>query len=93
MVRSKYPIPPPNNRPQLKRVPSKLNQFRSMASRALRYPLPLPNGDAAGTNFAFGGPDNQYIYMEGAVSGTIWRFKAPYPGLIGPGGGRLPAQR
>ena len=38
-------------------------------------------------------PDNQYIYMEGAVSGTIWRFKAPYPGLIGPGGVRLPAQR
>jgi gluconolactonase len=55
--------------------------------------VPLPNGDAAGTNFAFGGPDNQYIYMEGAVSGTIWRFKAPYPGLIGPGGVRLPAQR
>ena len=48
------------------------------------------NGDAAGTNFAFGGPDNQYIYMEGAVSGTVWRFKAPYPGLIGPGGVRLP---
>ena len=55
--------------------------------------VPLPNGDSAGTNFAFGGPDNQYIYMEGAVSGTIWRFKAPYPGLIGPGGVRLPAQR
>ena len=55
--------------------------------------VPLPNGDAAGTNFAFGGPDNQYIYMEGAVSGTIWRFKAPYPGLIGPGGVRLSAQR
>jgi gluconolactonase len=48
--------------------------------------VPLPNGDAAGTNFAFGGPDNQCIYMEGAVSGTIWRFRAPYPGLIGPGG-------
>jgi gluconolactonase len=55
--------------------------------------VPLPNGDAAGTNFAFGGPDNQCIYMEGAVSGTIWRFRAPYPGLIGPGGVRLPAQR
>jgi len=27
--------------------------------------------------------------MEGAVSGTIYRFKAPYPGLIGPGGKRL----
>ena len=39
----------------------------------------LPNGDSAGTNFTFGGSDNQYIYMEGAVSGTIWRFKAPYP--------------
>jgi gluconolactonase len=54
--------------------------------------VPLPNGDAAATNFAFGGPNNQYIYMEGAVSGTVYRFKAPYPGLIGPGGKRLPAQ-
>jgi len=34
----------------------------------------------------------QYIYFEGATSGTFWRFKAPYPGLIGPGGVRLPAQ-
>ena len=55
--------------------------------------VPLPNGDAAGTNFAFGSPDNRYIYMEGAVSGTTWRFKARYPGLIGPGGVRLPPQR
>ena len=54
--------------------------------------VPIPNGDAATTNFAFGGPDNQYIYFEGANSGTFWRFKAPYPGLIGPGGVRLPAQ-
>jgi gluconolactonase len=54
--------------------------------------VPIPNGDAATTNFAFGGPDNQYIYFEGAISGTFWRFKAPYPGLIGPGGVRLPAQ-
>ena len=51
-----------------------------------------PNNDAATTNFAFGGPDNQSIYLEGATSGTFWRFKAPYPGLIGPGGVRLPAQ-
>jgi hypothetical protein len=29
----------------------------------------------------------------GANTGTFWRFKAPYPGLIGPGGVRLPAQR
>ena len=28
----------------------------------------------------------------GATSGTFWRFKAPYPGLIAPGGARLPAQ-
>jgi hypothetical protein len=42
--------------------------------------------------FAFGGPDNQSIYLEGATSGTFWRFKAPYPGLTGPGGVRLPAQ-
>ncbi len=54
--------------------------------------VPIPNRDAATTNFAFGGPDNQYIYFEGAVSGTFWRFKAPYPGLIGPGGVRLQAQ-
>ena len=46
--------------------------------------VPIPNNDAATTNFAFGGPDNQYIYFEGATSGTFWRFKAPYPGLIGP---------
>jgi len=51
-----------------------------------------PNGDASTTNCAFGGPDNQHIYFEGATSGTFWRFKAPYPGLIGPGSVRLPAQ-
>ena len=54
--------------------------------------VPIPNGDLATTNFAFGGPDNQYIYFEGANTGTFWRFKAPYPGLIGPGGVRLAAQ-
>jgi gluconolactonase len=54
--------------------------------------VPIPNGDGATTNFAFGGPNNQYVYFEGATSGTFWRFKAPYPGLIGPGGVRLPAQ-
>jgi hypothetical protein len=48
--------------------------------------VPIPNGDFHTTNFAFGGPDNQYIFMEGASTGTFWRFKAPYPGLIGPGG-------
>lgn len=55
--------------------------------------VPIPNEDLATTNFAFGGPDNQYIYFMGATSGTFWRFKAPYPGLIGPGGVRLPAQK
>jgi hypothetical protein len=50
--------------------------------------VPIPNSDLATTNFAFGGPDNQYIYFEGAISGTFWKFKAPYPGLIGPGGVR-----
>jgi gluconolactonase len=55
--------------------------------------VPIPNEDAATTNFAFGGPDNQYIYVMGASTGTFWRFKAPSPGLIGPGGVRLPAQR
>jgi gluconolactonase len=54
--------------------------------------VPIPNGDVQTTNFAFGGPNNQYIYFEGAVSGTVYRFRAPYPGLIGPGGKRLPAQ-
>ena len=54
--------------------------------------VPIPNGDNATTNFAFGGPDNRDIFLEGAISGTFWRFKAPFPGLIGPGGGRLPAQ-
>jgi sugar lactone lactonase YvrE len=32
--------------------------------------VPIPNNDAATTNFAFGGPDNQYIYFEGATSGS-----------------------
>jgi gluconolactonase len=50
--------------------------------------VPIPNSDLATTNFAFGGPDNQYIYFEGAISGTFWKFRAPYPGLIGPGGVR-----
>ena len=26
-----------------------------------------------------GGPDNQYIYMDGAATGTLWRFNASYP--------------
>ncbi len=54
--------------------------------------VPVPNGDLVTTNFAFGGPDNRDIFLMGAVSGTFWRFKAPNPGLIGPGGTRLPAQ-
>ena len=36
--------------------------------------------------------EKSYIDLEGATSGTFWRFQAPYPGLIGPGGVRLPAQ-
>ena len=51
-----------------------------------------PDGDLSTTNFAFGGPDNRTIILMGANSGTFWRFKAPYPGLIGPGGVRLAAQ-
>ena len=54
--------------------------------------VPVPNGDLATTNFAFGGPDNRDIFLMGAISGTFWRFKAPFPGLIGPGGVRLSAQ-
>src|SRR5262249_54293218 len=33
-----------------------------------------------------------YIDMAGATRGTFWRFRAPYPGLIGPGGVRLSVQ-
>jgi gluconolactonase len=54
--------------------------------------LPVPNGDLATTNFAFTGSDNRDIILMGANTGTFWRFKAPYPGLIGPGGTRLPSQ-
>jgi gluconolactonase len=54
--------------------------------------VPIPNGDLATTNFAFGGADNRDIFFEGAVTGTFWKFKAPFPGLIGPAGARLPAQ-
>jgi hypothetical protein len=54
--------------------------------------VPIPNGDAATANFAFGAPANQYVYFEGATSRTFWCFKARYPGLVGPGGTRLPAQ-
>ena len=54
--------------------------------------VPIPNGDLAATNFAFGGPDNQYIYFVGATSGTFWRLKPLYFGLIGSGWVRLPAQ-
>jgi sugar lactone lactonase YvrE len=46
--------------------------------------VPIPNGDTATTNFVFGGANNQYIYLEGATTGTFWRFKAPYPGLFEP---------
>jgi hypothetical protein len=60
--------------------------------RAASFSVPVPNGDLSTTNFAFGRPDNCDIFLEGAVSGTFWRFKAPFPGLIGPDGRRLPAQ-
>jgi hypothetical protein len=33
-----------------------------------------------------------YVPIPNNDAATIWRFKAPYPGLIGPGGVRLPAQ-
>ena len=29
--------------------------------------VPIPNGDITTTNVAFGGPDNQYIYMDGRL--------------------------
>ena len=72
-------------------VSNKFNSLDRLRWRCSGF-VPIPNGDTATTNFAFGGPDNQYVYFEGATSGTFWRFKAPYPGLIGPGGVRLPAQ-
>jgi hypothetical protein len=59
---------------------------------------PLPAGVGPVEKFAdvSGTPQGQFLdqslYLEGATSGTFWRFKAPYPGLIGPGGVRLPAQ-
>ena len=51
------------------------------------------NGDLATTNLAFGGQDNKEIFVMEANSGTFWRFKTPYSGLIGPGGTRLPEQK
>ena len=38
------------------------------------------------------GPKNQYIYFQGAVSGTVYRLRALHPGLNGPGGVRLSVQ-
>jgi len=55
-------------------------------------PISAPDGDSSTTNFAFGGQDNRDIFVMAANSGTFWLFEAPYPGLIGPGGVRLPAQ-
>jgi gluconolactonase len=55
--------------------------------------VPVPGDDLSTTNFAFGGQDNRDIILMAANSGTFWRFKAPYPGLIGPGGARLPAEK
>ena len=54
--------------------------------------VPVPGSDLGTTNFAFGGQDNRDIFVMAANSGIFYRFKAPYPGLIGPGGTRLPAQ-
>ena len=56
-------------------------------------PIPAPGGDLATTNLAFGGQDNKEIFVMAANSGTFWRFKTPNPGLIGPGGIRLPEQK
>jgi gluconolactonase len=56
-------------------------------------PIPAPGGDLATTNLAFGGQDNKEIFVMSANSGTFWRFKTPNPGLIGPGGIRLPEQK
>lgn len=50
-------------------------------------------GDLATTNLAFGGQDNKEIFVMSANSATFWRFKTPNPGLIGPGGIRLPEQK
>jgi hypothetical protein len=44
-------------------------------------------------NFAFGRQDNKEIFVMAANNGTFWRFKTPNPGLIGPGGNRVPEQK
>ena len=54
--------------------------------------VPVPGNDLITTNFAFGGQDNRDIFLMAANSGVFYRFKAPFPGLIGPAGVRLPAQ-
>ena len=41
--------------------------------------VPIPNGDLATTNFAFGGPDNQYIYFEGLPAGPSGASRRPIP--------------
>jgi hypothetical protein len=43
-------------------------------------------------NFAFGGQDNKEIFVM-ASNNVFWRFKTPNPGLIGPGGTRVPEQK
>ena len=75
--------------PRVRQVPRILRKCGESDFNARTGVLRL---ELSGKNFAFGGPDNQYIYFEGAISGTFWKFKAPYPGLIGPGGMRLPGQ-
>jgi gluconolactonase len=41
--------------------------------------VPVPNGDLATTNFAFGGSGNRGIFLKGAISGTFWRSKRRFP--------------
>ena len=36
-----------------------------------------PECDAATAKFAFGGPDNQYVYFESAISGNSGASKRP----------------
>ena len=55
--------------------------------------VPIPNGDLVDDQLRVRRPGQQDdLSSMGANSGTFWRFKAPYPGLIGPGGVRLAAQ-
>jgi hypothetical protein len=68
-------------------------EFVGSIGRARRHHSNRPaHGDAATTNVAVGGSDSQFIYLDGATSGTLRRFKAPFP-PDRPGRAALPARQ